>query len=748
MDTKRNLVRSRIQQEGVDIIVLVETKLRGEVGEYVQQLGGNRWMGGMWMESLGSKGGILIMWDKRNWKGEPVERGNQSITCSFSGLNQDLIWFITAVYASCDGRERKELWEELGAMRSFCEGPWVVCGDFNTTRFPSEKTNCSRISEAMSDFSSCINELELVDPPLFGGPYTWRGGENQKNASRIDRFLYSFPWDEMFTQIRQSTLPSLGSDHNPIVLICGDEVFKKSYFKFEKWWLNVEGFRDKVKEWWGSFNVTGSPDFILASKLSFLKKKLKEWSKENRGNWRVRKEHLLEQIGRWENIQVHRTLTDDEQLLKAHIAMEYEEVARNEEIHWRQRSRIQWIKNGDKNTKFFHRMATSHKRNNTIESLVINGEESSDPVAIRNEIVDFYQILYKETESWRPSLNILDVQTITEEEQILLSRGFEEEEVLEGIKQCAVDKAPGPDGYTMAFFSVFWETIKDDVMQTFHKFHAHQKGDKTKFWLDDWCGNGILRDLFPILFSICTNTNSKIEEMWSPQGWNIIFRRLLNDWEIDGMVECLGLIGGFPGTTLEPDRLAWGHHKDGVFSVNRLYNWGLKRCAGRSIGPWNTIWKSVAPAKVKCFTWLVARKKCLTHEAMQKRGINIVSRCLLCKEALETNKHLFMHCKVTAQVWALFTSIANEYWTMPEHTSDLLSCWIKRGGSKSQKRWWRTVPACIWWIIWKERNQRIFEGKECTIQKIKWKVITTLGFWCKEQDIEEEIQLVDFIGSL
>ncbi|WMV56021.1 hypothetical protein MTR67_049406 [Solanum verrucosum] len=68
---------------------------------------------------------------------------------------------------------------------------------------------------------------------------------------------------------------------------------------------------------------------------------------------------------------------------------------------------------------------------------------------------------------------------------------------------------------------------------------------------------------------------------------------------------------------------------------------------------------------------------------MQKRRINIVSRCLLCKEALETNKHLFMHCKVTAQVWALFTSIANEYWTMPEHTSDLLSCWIKRGGNKS-----------------------------------------------------------------
>ena len=59
-----------------------------------------------------------------------------------------------------------------------------------------------------------------------------------------------------------------------------------------------------------------------------------------------------------------------------------------------------------------------------------------------------------------------------------------------------------------------------------------------------------------------------------------------------------------------------------------------------------------------------------------------------------------------------------------------------------------TLPACIWWIIWKDRNQRIFVGKECTIEKIKWKVITTLDFWCKEMNIEEEIQLVDFIGAL
>lgn len=38
---------------------------------------------------------------------------------------------------------------------------------------------------------------------------------------------------------------------------------------------------------------------------------------------------------------------------------------------------------------------------------------------------------------------------------------------------------------------------------------------------------------------------------------------------------------------------------------------------------------------------------------------------------------------------------------MPEHTADLLSCWNRRGGNKSRKKWWRTVSACIWWPVWR-----------------------------------------------
>lgn len=107
-----------------------------------------------------------------------------------------------------------------------------------------------------------------------------------------------------------------------------------------------------------------------------------------------------------------------------------------------------------------------------------------------------------------------------------------------------------------------------------------------------------------------------------------------------------------------------------------------------------------------------------------RRGASTLHQGVVCANKPQRPTSTYsLYCKVTAQIWALFTSIANINWTMPEHTTDLLSCWIKRGSSKSQKRWWRSVPACIWWTIWKERNQRIFKGKECTIDKIKWKII-------------------------
>ncbi|WMV11609.1 hypothetical protein MTR67_004994, partial [Solanum verrucosum] len=273
-------------------------------------------------------------------------------------------------------------------------------------------------------------------------------------------------------------------------------------------------------------------------------------------------------------------------------------------------------------------------------------------------------------------------------------------------------------------------------------------GKRIKFWKDAWKEQSPLMEIFPDLFIVSNNPDGTIYDMWSAQGWNLFFRRLLNDWEIDRVADLLNRIDDFNGTTAEPDTLRWKHNIDGQFSVKRVYKMEERvQCRGQP-KIWRNLWNSPSPTKVKCFTWLVVKRACLTQEVLKKKGAIIVSRCFLCNETNETNSHLFLHCTFTAQLWSLFLNITKTSWTMPEHTADLLSCWMKRGGSKSQKKWWRIIPQCIWWTVWRERNGRCYEDRSNSIQKVKWNCIISFYFWCKEVGLEDIDQFVDILRSL
>lgn len=124
----------------------------------------------------------------------------------------------------------------------------------------------------------------------------------------------------------------MGSDYNPILLSCGNCNFKKSYFKFVNWWLEVEGFKHKVKDWWSSFLNNGRPLYIFAKNFKLLKKELIQWSRSNRGVWKQRKEEILYRLGVLETIQEQKMLCEYDLVQKTHLAMKFEEVAKKEEI--------------------------------------------------------------------------------------------------------------------------------------------------------------------------------------------------------------------------------------------------------------------------------------------------------------------------------------------------------------------------------------------------------------------------------
>ena len=155
----------------------------------------------------------------------------------------------------------------------------------------------------MTDFSEFIEDMELVDLDLKEEKYTWKKGDSHNSAARFDRILISNEMDDSFRYIKQYVL------HTPIMLQCGEWKASKSYFKFKNWWLQTEGFKERVKQWWDSFKYEGSSDYILMAKLKAVKVKLKEWSKTRQGNLGVQK-HVLSQLEAIERIQEYRVLNE------------------------------------------------------------------------------------------------------------------------------------------------------------------------------------------------------------------------------------------------------------------------------------------------------------------------------------------------------------------------------------------------------------------------------------------------------
>jgi hypothetical protein len=164
---------------------------------------------------------------------------------------------------------------------------------------------------------------------------------------------------------------------------------------------------------------------------------------------------------------------------KVDLSKELERLLLCEEVSWRQKSRALWLREGDKNTKFFHRVANSNRRNNSIESLLINGSLTSNVPTMKTHIVQFYSHLYSEQCRWRPKPDGLSFHSIGAEEGSWLERDFEESEVFEVVQAMNGDKAPGPDGFSLAFIKACWVVLKEDIMAVFQEFHSKGSFEKS-----------------------------------------------------------------------------------------------------------------------------------------------------------------------------------------------------------------------------------------------------------------------------
>ncbi|RVW19142.1 Transposon TX1 uncharacterized 149 kDa protein [Vitis vinifera] len=420
---KRRVIKDFLRLEKPDVVMIQETK---------KEKCDRRLVGSVWtvrnkdwviLPACGASGGILFIWDSKKLCKEEVVLGSFSISVKFALEGYGPLW-ISAVYGPNSPSLRKDFWVELYDIYGLTFPLWCVGGDFNVIRRSSEKLGGSRLTSSMRDFDSFISESELLDPPLRNASFTWSNMQESPVCKRLDRFLYSNEWGQLFPQGIQETLIRRTSDHWPIALDTNPFMWGPTPFRFENMWLQHPSFKENFRNWWRGFQGNGWEGHKFMRRLQFVKAKAKEWNKLSFGVLNEKKKSILKDLANLDAIEQDGGLTSE----------------------LRNRKYIKSLENE--------------------RGLVLN-----NAVSITEEILLYFEKLYANPigESW--SIEGLDWSPISEESAISLVAPFTEEEISKAIFQMDRDKAPGPDGFTIAVFQDCWDVIKEDLVRVFAEFH-------------------------------------------------------------------------------------------------------------------------------------------------------------------------------------------------------------------------------------------------------------------------------------
>lgn len=151
------------------------------------------------------------------------------------------------------------------------------------------------------------------------------------------------------------------------------------------------------------------------------------------------------------------------------LKKEINDLLGKEEIMWRQRSRVQWLKEGDRNTKIFHARASQRRRRNGIVGITDTlGYWVTNQKAIAQVAGQYFESIFSSSNPTDDDIfAILDQVSpkVTEEMNQVLTKEFTTMEVGEALAQMGPTKALGPDGMPALFFQSFWPQIGTTVTQ-------------------------------------------------------------------------------------------------------------------------------------------------------------------------------------------------------------------------------------------------------------------------------------------
>jgi hypothetical protein len=435
------------------MVFLMETKLKAPRIEAIKSRVG---YGSVFVvDSVGRSGGLALFWSNDfmvNIQNYSRYHINAVVTMGVEKIS----WKFTGFYGHPEAVRRKESWSLLRHLSSFQPKPWLCCGDFNEIVEDSEKFGrCLKTKRHMEDFQLALADCRLMDLGFFGPRFTWCNKRERDHfvKERLDRATANIEWQNQFAKQKVEVLAASCSDHAPLFIV-GTNSEKharrpRGRFRYEAAWSNHMGHKQIIKKVWKEKPLSRNAWQVLLGKLEESKNKIRVWRKNTISSsedvLHRKTEQLLDMQGGDGMLNMD-AITE--------LQGEIDEILEQDELKWRQRAKEDWLKHGDKNTKYFHACANQRSKVNKISMIEDDdGRRCTTQEEIEEAFISYFRNIFK---SSSPSgiAECLDPVSmkVTQEMNSRLSKEVTSEEVKAAIFQMAPVKSPGPDGFSAIFF--------------------------------------------------------------------------------------------------------------------------------------------------------------------------------------------------------------------------------------------------------------------------------------------------------
>ncbi|KAA3475478.1 reverse transcriptase [Gossypium australe] len=412
--------------------------------------------------AMGSRGGLPLGW-----------KGNSLVSLkSLSPFHVDVEiqdndcgakWRLTGFYGNPDERGRRESWNLLRQLSGDHNIPWIVLGDFNNIASSFEKRGgLLRSERQMLDFRTALEECNLIDLGFIGSWFMWERGRVRATniRERLDRGVATLNWMEPFPSYQIEHLNHSFSDHCPLLLdtMGGRRIdlqYKEIKFRFEAKWCLKSSFEGLIRRWWE--DSSGS----IPNKLEIMSHSLLKWRKSSSREERRNRVYLEQRL----DCLYNQDILDDILAEIAEVQLGLNLEADKEDLYWEQRARVSWLKNDDRNTSFFHKMAGQRQFRGRISELVDEvGVRHSAPEEMVKVASDYFVKLFTASEMGLDEhLLGLVGKRVTDSMNESLLKQFTEEDVCHGVKLMPPLKATGVDDFSVIFFQRYWHIVGPEV---------------------------------------------------------------------------------------------------------------------------------------------------------------------------------------------------------------------------------------------------------------------------------------------